>query len=571
MDLGEQPVSELDQTVAVVRLSDCIHLMQADLVHANPAPDTLGHPVSDVLMYDPMDEWTTVENRIILAVGLSCGSPDFDQLLHRASNSNAAAVIVKAHGAPLEQLRSAAVSHSLAVLIAPDNADWTRLVALARASVMGAAVDSVSGVRLGDLYAFANAAASITNGAASIVDPLGRVLGYSTLPGQPIDELRRVTTLSLQETTPPAFDADFKIVYASAGAVLIPAVNDEMARLALAVRAGGELLGSIWVIDPGEVQREAALEALNRMAALAGLHMLHARSASDFGERRNGDLIRTLMDDTVHASFAAAQLGLDADRGLAVAAFSIVRPETGSLESVREIHRLLHLVTTVCNIQFKTSHSALIGSVVYALLPCQGTTPRAVHRRVAQEIGTYAHTISTYPVIASVGGVAPRVEDLPRSRSEALQTLQYLLHQHSEMPGNNDGRVSVTGLFEDHRIPLNLLKIRAFIDDNGLADLDDIATIQAHDAEQQTDYLETLRAYLTSNGNISAMAARLHVHNNTVRYRVGRLVKDFDLDLDDPQKRLWLWLRLTTMDLTPKATPTQPGQAQNNAVEAPGP
>lgn len=121
------------------------------------------------------------------------------------------------------------------------------------------------------------------------------------------------------------------------------------------------------------------------------------------------------------------------------------------------------------------------------------------------------------------------------------------------MPGNSGGRVPATGLFEDYRIPLNLLKIGAFIDDNGLADLDDIATIQAHDAEQQTDYLDTLRVYLASNGNISTMAQRLHVHNNTVRYRLARLTKDFNLDQDDPQKRrLWLWLRLTTMDLTPQ-------------------
>ena len=127
------------------------------------------------------------------------------------------------------------------------------------------------------------------------------------------------------------------------------------------------------------------------------------------------------------------------------------------------------------------------------------------------------------------------------------------------MPGYSGGRAAAAGLFEDHRIPLNLLKIGAFIEDNGLADLDDIARIQAHDAGQHTDYLETLRAYLTSNGNISAMAARLHVHNNTVRYRVGRLAKDFDLDLDDPQQRLWLWLRLTTMDLALKAPPTARG------------
>jgi sugar diacid utilization regulator len=552
MDSSELGLTEGDLHGAVVRLSDCIQLMQADLVHANPTPENLDHAVSDVLMYDPLDEWMNVDDRIILAVGLTGGSADFDQLLHRASNSNAAAVIVKAHGTPLEQLRSAADRHSLAVLVAPDNVDWTRLVALARASVMGAAADSVSGVRLGDLYAFANAAASITNGAASIVDPLGRVLGYSTLPGQPVDELRRVTTLSLQEVKPPAFDSDFKTVYASAGAVLISGIGDEMPRLALAVRAGGELLGSIWIIDPGNDKREAALNALDRMAPLAGLHMLHARSASDFGERRNGDLIRTLVDDPAHASFAAAQLGLDAPRRLAVAAFSIVRPETGSLESVREIQRLLQLVTTVCKIHFNTSHSALIDSVVYALLPCEGNAPRPAHRRLVQEIGAYAHTISSHPLVAAVGGIAPRVEDLPGSRTEALQTLQYMVRLQAETPRSSGAQSPAAGLFEDYRVPLSLLKIGAFIAETGLSDVDDISRIQAHDALQQTEYLETLRAYLASNGSMSAMAEHLHVHNNTVRYRVARLVKDFNLDLDDPQKRLWLWLRLTTMDLAPQ-------------------
>ncbi|MET3903362.1 helix-turn-helix domain-containing protein [Paenarthrobacter sp. 4246] len=527
--------------------------MQADLVHANPTPENLGHPVSDVLMYDPLDHWSSVDDRIILAVGCTYGSPDFDQLLHRAANSNAAAVIVKAHGAKMEQLRSAAVGYNMSVLVAPDDADWTRLVALARASVMGAAADSVAGVRLGDLYAFANAAASITNGAASIVDPLGRILGYSTLPGQPIDELRRITTLTLEETTPPAFDQDFKIVYAAPGAVLVPAPDDGMARLALAVRAGGELLGSIWIIDPGEENRTAALNALDRMAPLAGLHMLHARSASDFGERRNADLIRTLMDDAPHASFAAAQLGLDTANGLAVAAFSIVRPETGSLESVRDVHRLLHLVTTVCNVQFGTGHSALLGSVVYALLPCKGNSPRTLHGRIIQEIEAYSHTISPFPVIATVGGIAQGIEDLPRSRSEAVQTLNHLLNlQARGGKAAGAGKVPGVALYEDFQIPLNLLKIGAFIEENGLGGTDEIAGIQARDAEQQTDYLDTLRAYLTSNGNISAMAAQLHVHNNTVRYRVTRLAEDFNLDLADPQKRLWLWLRLTTMDLASK-------------------
>ena len=84
-----------------------------------------------------------------------------------------------------------------------------------------------------------------------------------------------------------------------------------------------------------------------------------------------------------------------------------------------------------------------------------------------------------------------------------------------------------TALFEDFQIPLNLIKIGEFMEANGLAGVDAIARIQAHDAEQQTDYLGTLRAYMAANGNISTMAAQLHVHNNTARYRVSRLTEDF--------------------------------------------
>ena len=191
----------------------------------------------------------------------------------------------------------------------------------------------------------------------------------------------------------------------------------------------------------------------------------------------------------------------------------------------------------------------LISRLTRALLPCDASSPRAVHRRVVQEIGAYAHTISAYPVIAAVGGIAPIIEDLPDSRSEALQTLDYLLHQHSAPVNPRESPVHAEALFEDYRIPLSLLKIGQFIDDNGLADRDEISRIEAYDADHRADFLNTLRAYLATNGNISATATRLHIHNNTARYRVGRLVEHFKLDLEDPQLRLWLGLRLTTVDL----------------------
>ena len=404
-----------------VRLADFLEVTHAELVHANPTSDNLAHRVTDVLMYDPLDDWTDLDDRIILALGVSADTPDFDQILHRAADRNAAAVVVKGHGASFEHLRDAGTHHGVAVLIAPDSADWSRLATVARASVMGAASDVVSGARLGDLYAFANAVASITNAAASFVDPRGQIVGYSTLPGQEIDELRRATTLSLQESVPPAFDDDFKIVYGSSRAVHIPLDEGGSDRLALAVRAGGELLGSVWLIDPGEERRAATLEALDRVGPLIGLHMLHARSASDFGERRQGDLMRTLMEDPEHASFAAAQLGFDARGGLAVAAFSLVGPDSGRLDLARETHRLLHLVTTVCNVYVTRSATALIESTVYAVLTGSGDAARATHRRILREVESHSHTISSFRLVAAVGRVATSVDGLPESRTRSAE------------------------------------------------------------------------------------------------------------------------------------------------------
>ena len=532
-------------TPSPVTVSAWTQLMGDDLLHVDPTSVDLSRPVSDVQLYDPLDEQAVMRNAILLVTGVACRSADFDRILVRAASGEAAAVIVKARGTLIEELHAASVDHGIPVIVVRDDADWTRLAALARTAVAGAAADSLSGVRLGDMFAFANAVATMTNGATSIVDPTGHVVGYSTIPGQPIDDLRRETTLTLQERTLPALDAEYKVVYSLSTAVFVESHNDEGARLAIAVRAGGELLGSIWVVDPGDEHRQNALEALNRLAPLAGLHMLHARSAADFTERRNADLMRTLMDDARHAPFAAAQLGLGSEytHGFAVAAFTIAHPQPGSVDAIREQQRLRQLVTVTCNLQFHSAYNALIDSVVYAVLPCSGQSFRAAHRRLIQDIGGYTSTISAHPIVAAVGGVAEGLNELPRSRTEAVRTLNYLLHQ---LRAKLAPQPPVTGLHEDHSIELNLLEIGDYIAEHDLGKFDVIEAIRSYDADHQTDFLITLRAYLDANGNIAQAAKQLHVHGNTIRYRVARLAEDFQIDLEKSATRLWLWLRLAS-------------------------
>lgn len=60
---------------------------------------------------------------------------------------------------------------------------------------------------------------------------------------------------------------------------------------------------------------------------------------------------------------------------------------------------------------------------------------------------------------------------------------------------------------------------------------------------------ETLRAWLDEPGQITRIAGRLHVHPQTVRYRVGQLRELFGARLDDPEERFALALAVRLDDV----------------------
>jgi hypothetical protein len=66
--------------------------------------------------------------------------------------------------------------------------------------------------------------------------------------------------------------------------------------------------------------------------------------------------------------------------------------------------------------------------------------------------------------------------------------------------------------------------------------------------------VQTLRAWLDAHGDVSAAAEALHVHPQTVRYRIARLREAFGGALDDPGARLELAiaLRMTRADPAPE-------------------
>jgi purine catabolism regulator len=94
----------------------------------------------------------------------------------------------------------------------------------------------------------------------------------------------------------------------------------------------------------------------------------------------------------------------------------------------------------------------------------------------------------------------------------------------------------------------------------GLLSLLDPATAQAFASAllapltrygSRADLIESLRAYLGSNGHWDAAAQRLGIHRHTLRYRMRRVAELLGRDLDAPGTRAELWIALAATSACP--------------------
>jgi len=76
--------------------------------------------------------------------------------------------------------------------------------------------------------------------------------------------------------------------------------------------------------------------------------------------------------------------------------------------------------------------------------------------------------------------------------------------------------------------------------------LDDLI---AYDEQQNSQLIETLSAYFSSNGNTGVTAEKLKIHRNTLAYRLNRIAEITCLDLDDADVRLNLHLALKAREV----------------------
>ena len=69
---------------------------------------------------------------------------------------------------------------------------------------------------------------------------------------------------------------------------------------------------------------------------------------------------------------------------------------------------------------------------------------------------------------------------------------------------------------------------------------DELIALRRYDKKNESNYTETLFAYLYERNDLNRSAARLHIHRNTMRYRMEKICQLLHIDPDEPQTALRL-------------------------------
>lgn len=504
-----------------------------------------GIHIGGIVIHDPVGEEPLPPHALVLGVGLSA-SADIAALLRELGTQKASGLVVRAPVTDDPVLRTAVAESGVALLGLTRGASWTQLAAMLRSLLAEGEVgdaETLGGLPAGDLFALANAIAALVDAPVTIEDRNSRVLAFSGRQDE-ADEGRIETVLGRQ--VPERFWrmlADrgvFRDMYRTDRPIYVDSLPTEqvsLSRVAIAVRAGDEILGSIWAAVREPLSDERT-EALCDAAKLVALHLLRVRAGSDVGRRLRADLLATALEGGVGARNALHRLGL-ADQPVVVLALTVAEaPGTASGDLVSARERLADALAMHLTAVHPRSACALVGDVAYGLVPITRTDIDGEERAVRIATEFLDRVGDRFPAAIAVGPVAGGVGDLARARVVVDRVVRVL------RDGNTRRRVA---RLADVHVEALMLDLHDIIAARGDQPTGAVARLLAYDAENNGHLVETLRAYLDSFGDIPAAASRIYVHPNTFRYRLRRLAEVGGIDLQDPEARFAALLQLRTI------------------------
>lgn len=298
--------------------------------------------------------------------------------------------------------------------------------------------------------------------------------------------------------------------------------------LVLSIGAGSERMGFLVLCNErlDDWDRNAAQQG--RVALALELTKEQAVQAAE--ERIRGDFVQAVLSGQATDSEAVRQRGRELGYNLQQSHTALLcTPMTEPVDD-----GLLSQITTLIS-----SALNMLGMNVPTMRRADSILcyiPTGTHAQRSSEIAEHLRQRLTteLPVIVAIGREASSIADWKRSLGEAEQALligRELLDTTQVLDYTDLGIYRLLILLGDKP------ELWEFYRSTLIA-------LVNYDHDQRAELLKTLTVFFDNLGNLARTAEALHVHRNTLLYRIERINSISGLDIDNPDDRLALWLAL---------------------------
>jgi len=310
------------------------------------------------------------------------------------------------------------------------------------------------------------------------------------------------------------------------------------ARCVAAIVIEGELGGYLSLIGPTDSLDDLDRLAVERGALVCAAELAKQRAVEAAEDRLRGDFFDQLLTAGPAEEHAlarrAAEMDYDLESYHAVVVFELDDDHSQALLLLASEFRA-HLMNSGIRLFLCTYGKdlvALCGADDAVLLRRLGELAQAARGRVAQ-MSPGARTT------AGIGRPGPGLGGLRRSfeqAQEALALARVLFAGDRVLP------------FGDLGLYRLLCRLQA---SEELAEFYDqtLAPLVQYDSDHNAELVQTLEAFFAHHGNVSQTAESLHLHRNSLLYRLERIGEITGLDLNDEDDRFSLQLALKVRPL----------------------
>lgn len=387
-----------------------------------------------------------------------------------------------------------------------------------------------------DLFEVADSLARTLGGAVAIEDDDFRVLAYSAVPGQPDDEARRSAVLNRR--TPDRWlrwmdsSGVRKRLLSTDEVVFLdtpwPGLRQRWIK---SIRTVDEVLGFLWVMQGDEPMSADLIRSMHDFAELLAPEL--ARRSSARAENPGGHVLRQFLGGALPAARIAEVLDTSEQVANLVAVFHF---EACRSEEISVRNRAIRALNLQAQLHQRRALVCADNQRVYLLeVGERESIERFSSTGLPALVGHLEDTLNSL-VRAAAGSIHAVLSEAERSRREADLAMTAMVSGWWADP---------VGRFSELRSAIVLHQVCGLLRSEPILIAGLLDPLIEYDEEHGSDYVPTLGAYLECFGDVRAAADRLHVHPNSLRYRIRRIGELAGFDLTDADQRLVLQIGLT--------------------------